>query len=44
MKKEKETQKAMPQGIDAVVGIDVANSTIKVWSENGERKNFKQRK
>lgn len=43
MKKEKEekTSSKMPNGIDAVVGIDVANSTIKVWSENGESRNYR---
>jgi len=42
--KDKKQEKAaanMPKGIDAVVGIDVANSTIKVWSENGESRNYR---
>lgn len=42
MKKEKEKVVSKnANGIDAVVGIDVANSTIKVWTENNENLHYR---
>lgn len=44
-KKKEETAQVDPalaaKGIDAVIGIDVANSTIKVWGENDVTANYR---
>ncbi len=43
MKKKEKVEEVVQQsgGIDTVIGIDVANSTIKIWTENGEHDNYR---